>query len=496
MGSSPSSRQRRHLAPSDASLAQLVCEIERAAADDAASLAVSAAAFRRLADHCRDRIRRKAAATLGSGTGADDIVQDVLVIAWGRRATLTQIGDFLAWACGVARNLALDALRAQRGDPLRAAAPLDAARSHTAGGALTRADFERRDLLRRVRLELAALDPHDREALELHYTHGLSTQEVAAALGISRDAAQQRIHRARCRLGARARHLLPIFGVVLAVDRPVSAADAARTRVSSADAARTCASSARPRRSAGGPTTLLTAALALLAIAIVIGVRAFDDGTTIVTRRLTTPAGTTPVVARHTRSLPTDSSATSGLPEAPPTPTHVAWLSHPDYTFWTDATQIDDAFLGASDGAVIDAYGQELLDGVSQYFFFRLSECLREDVLRIDYRAGETAYPRIEIDLQFSLGPGLPAFSSRKPGARMAEQRDIAYRLPDVSLPPIGPVSLSFCIQSAFERALFPEPPGGESRTVQYHASIDYAVLLLAVERISAVARGERRATP
>lgn len=495
MGSSSSSRQRRHLAPSDASLAQLVCEIERAAADDTASLAVSAAAFRRLADHCRDRIRGKAVATLGSGTGADDIVQDVLVIAWGRRATLTQIGDFLAWACGVARNLALDALRAQRGDPLHAAAPLDAARSHTDGGALTRADFERRDLFRRVRLELAALDRHDREALELHYTHGLSTQEVAAALGISRDAAQQRIHRARRRLGARARHLLPIFGVVLAVDRPVSAADAARTRVSSADAARTCASTARPRRSAGGPTTLLTAALALLAIAIVIGVRAFDDGTTIVTRRLTTPAGTTPVVARRTRSLPTDSSTTSGLPEAPQTPTHVAWLSDPDYTFWTDATQIDDAFFGASDGAVIDAYGQELLDGVSQ-FFFRLSECLRDDVLRISYRAGETAYPRIEIDLQFSLGPGLPAFPSRKLGARMAEQRDIAYRLPDVSLPPIGPMTLSLCIQSAFERARFPEPPGGESRTVQYHASIDYAVLLLALEQMSAVASGERQATP
>jgi len=495
MGSS-SSGQRRHLAPSDASLAQLVCEIERAATDDAASLAVAAAAFRRLADRCRDRIRGKAAATLGSGTGVDDIVQDVFVIAWGRRATLTQIGDFLAWACGAARNLALDARRAQRRDPLHAAAPLDAALSHTDDGALTRADLERRDLFRRVRLELAALDRHDREALELHHAHGLSTQEVAAALGISRDAAQQRIHRARRRLGARARHLLPIFGVVLAVDRSVSAADAARTRVSTADAARTCASTTRPRRSAAGPITLLTAALALLATAIVIGVRAFDDGTPIATRRLATPAGTTPVVARRARSLPADSSATSGLPEAPPTPMHVAWLSDPDYTFWTDATQIDDAFLGASDGAVLDDYGQELLDGVSQFFFLRLSECLRDDVLGIKYRAGETAYPRIEIDLQFSLGPGLPAFPSRKPGARMAKQRDVAYRLPDVALDPVGPMMLSMCIQSAFERALFPEPPGGGSRTVQYHASIDYAVLHLALERMFAVARGERRATP
>ena len=496
MGSSSSSRQRRHLALSNVSLAQLVREIERAAADDAASLAVAATAFRRLADHCRDRIRGKAAATLGSDTGADDIVQDVFVIAWGRRATLTQIHDFPAWACKVAHNLALDALGAQRRDPLHAAAPLDAARSHTDDGALTCADLERRDVFRRVRLELAALDRHDREALELHHAHGLSTQEIAAALGISRDAAKQRIHRAGRRLGARARHLLPIFGVVLAVDRPVSAADAARTRVSSADAARTCASTARPRRSAGGPTTLLTAVLALFAIAIVIGVRAFDEGTTIVTRRLTTLAGTTPVVARRTPSLPTDSSATSGLLEAPPTPTHVEWLSDPDYTFWTDATQIDDAFLGASDGAVIDAYGQELLDGVSQFFFLRLSQCLRDDVLRISYRAGETAYPRIEIDLQFSLGPGLPAFPSRRPGARMAKQRDVAYRLPDVSLTPIGPMALSLCIQSAFEWALFPEPPGGGSRTVQYHASIDYAVRHLALERMFAIASGERRATP
>jgi hypothetical protein len=135
----------------------------------------------------------------------------------------------------------------------------------------------------------------------------------------------------------------------------------------------------------------------------------------------------------------------------------------------------------------MDGYGQELLDAVSQFFFSRLSECLREDVLRIGYGAGEATYRRIEIDLQFSLGPGLPAFPSRKPGARMAEQRDVAYRLPDVSLPPIGPMALSLCIQSAFERAMFPEPPGGGSRTVQYHASIDYAVRHLAIERIFAV---------
>lgn len=474
MGSSSSSSRRRHRAPSDASLAQLVHEIERAAgADDTASLAVAGAAFGRLAERCRDRIRRKAAATLGPGTGADDIVQEVLVIAWGRRATLTQIGDFLAWACGVARHLALDALRAQRGDPLHAAAPLDAALSHADGRALTRVDLERRDLFRRVRLELSALDRHDREALELHHAHGLSTQQVAAALGISRDAAQQRIHRARRRLGARARHLLPIFGVVLAVYRGVSAAGAAPT----------CASTARPRRSAVTPATLLTA---LLAVAIVTGGRAFDDAT-IVTQRLTTPAGTTQVAARSTRSLPADSSATSNLPEVPPTVTHVEWLAHPDYTLWTDATQIDDALFGASDGAVMDGYGQELLDAVSQFFFSRLSECLREDVLRIGYGAGEATYRRIEIDLQFSLGPGLPAFPSRKPGARMAEQRDVAYRLPDVSLPPIGPMALSLCIQSAFERAMFPEPPGGGSRTVQYHASIDYAVRHLAIERIFAV---------
>jgi hypothetical protein len=72
----------------------------------------------------------------------------------------------------------------------------------------------------------------------------------------------------------------------------------------------------------------------------------------------------------------------------------------------------------------------------------------------------------------------------------MAEQRDVAYRLPNVFLPPIGPMSLSLCIKPSFDRALFPEPPAGGSRTVQYHASIDYAILPLAFERMFAADGG------
>ena len=73
---------------------------------------------------------------------------------------------------------------------------------------------------------------------------------------------------------------------------------------------------------------------------------------TIGTRRLTTtPAGAAPAVARGTPALAADSSAASDLLEASPTAAHVEWLTHPDYTLWTDATQIDDALFGASDGA-------------------------------------------------------------------------------------------------------------------------------------------------
>lgn len=57
-----------------------------------------------------------------------------------------------------------------------------------------------RDDVRRVKDAMARLNPNDREILRLSVWEQLSNSEVAAVLGVSPEAAAQRLHRARSRL--------------------------------------------------------------------------------------------------------------------------------------------------------------------------------------------------------------------------------------------------------------------------------------------------------
>lgn len=155
---------------------------------------LSAASFSDLYQrHGRD-VYRYAFYLSGNAALAEDIASEVFLRVWSS-AQPVQIATVKAYLLVIARNLYLHDLRhSQRGRELDG--NLATARS------LSR-DLESRQELQQVLAELQQFPEIDRSALLLRAEHGLSYEEIAAALDISVAAAKVKVHRARVRLAER-----------------------------------------------------------------------------------------------------------------------------------------------------------------------------------------------------------------------------------------------------------------------------------------------------
>ncbi len=137
----------------------------------------------------------------GSRAEAEDVLQDVFARVWREAATFDRArGTAAAWLVTLARNRAIDAVRARkrrRGheDDLGRDEPvtLDAPASPEA----TVVDAERSVA---VRAALDTLRPEQRAVLELAYFGGLSHSEIAARLGQPLGTVKTRIAQAVKRL--------------------------------------------------------------------------------------------------------------------------------------------------------------------------------------------------------------------------------------------------------------------------------------------------------
>jgi RNA polymerase sigma-70 factor (ECF subfamily) len=128
-----------------------------------------------------------------------DLVQDVFVKALDRLDTLRDPESFHAWLMSIARHVVIDRQRSsgrQRVDSLDS----DDADEPTAGGPSPEELAELADLAELVAGCVAGLSSRDATAVSMVTQLGLGPQEVAAALGVSRETAKVIIHRARYRL--------------------------------------------------------------------------------------------------------------------------------------------------------------------------------------------------------------------------------------------------------------------------------------------------------
>lgn len=128
-----------------------------------------------------------------SREAAEDLLQDALLAALARLATLRDETRFKAWLLSIVRHRFIDLTRRQRVRP-RAAAEMPELAD----------DEESTTIPSRLDEALGQLNPAYRELLVLAYIEELDSAELAQVLGITRRQATKRLSRARVAL----RHVL------------------------------------------------------------------------------------------------------------------------------------------------------------------------------------------------------------------------------------------------------------------------------------------------
>lgn len=155
----------------------------------------------------RDDLVRFFAARLRSMTAADDLVQDLYI----RVASLEpgeRVENPSAYLYRLASNLMLDRLRSDRRAGARDSAWLQAERLEMGGEGVADEPSAEQSVAARQRLAQVAraisdLPPKTKRAFELHKLEGLTQEETARALGVSRKTVEKQISAALQRLVAR-----------------------------------------------------------------------------------------------------------------------------------------------------------------------------------------------------------------------------------------------------------------------------------------------------
>jgi len=137
--------------------------------------------------YCRSMLREPA--------DAADAVQDTFLIAAAKLRELRDPAKLRSWLYAVARNECLRRLRTRT-----ATAALDDAPDVPSPSAGPGIEAERVELQQLVRSAIDGLNPKDRDVIELSLGHELDGDDLASALGVSRNHAHAVLSRARGQL--------------------------------------------------------------------------------------------------------------------------------------------------------------------------------------------------------------------------------------------------------------------------------------------------------
>lgn len=136
-----------------------------------------------------------------SPADAEDLLQELWLRVWQRADQWEGRGRPLAWLLAIGTNLALNHLRARRGDiSLAGLGEYDPSQIPASlADAIVPGPEEQalwRDQLDRVRAAMAVLPPEKREALRLVRVQGHSLREAAEQLGLPVGTLKSRLHHA------------------------------------------------------------------------------------------------------------------------------------------------------------------------------------------------------------------------------------------------------------------------------------------------------------
>ncbi len=121
---------------------------------------------------------------VGERGAAEDVTQEAFVSIWRSGARYDRSrGSVRAWALGIVRNRAIDALRSVSGRTSKQALD-DSVLEQRASGDLTDAEALRRETAGEVRSALGELPGEQSRVIELAYFGGFSQSEIAAMLSL------------------------------------------------------------------------------------------------------------------------------------------------------------------------------------------------------------------------------------------------------------------------------------------------------------------------
>jgi RNA polymerase sigma-70 factor (ECF subfamily) len=155
-------------------------------------------ACRALVERHLGRVVAFAARVLGSAAEAEDVAQEVFTRVWTSAGSWRPgAARFTTWLHRVALNLCLDRLARRR------EAPLESAPEPVDPGPTPAARLEEAEVRQRVNREIAALPERQRVALALCHYEGLRNIEAAEIMGVTVEALESLLGRARRTLRAR-----------------------------------------------------------------------------------------------------------------------------------------------------------------------------------------------------------------------------------------------------------------------------------------------------
>jgi RNA polymerase sigma factor (sigma-70 family) len=161
------------------------------------------AAARELLKRHREPVYRLVQSLIGDPTEALDVTQETFIAAFAALARFDKDRPFRVWLSRIAINKSRDwARRRAVRKFFTFAAPLEAADAVATQDVAADILLSDRQELTRVRAAIAALPTALKETLLLRTVEGLSEEETALALSISRKAVETRLYRARQTLTA------------------------------------------------------------------------------------------------------------------------------------------------------------------------------------------------------------------------------------------------------------------------------------------------------
>lgn len=141
-------------------------------------------------------ILRYAASVVADRASVEDVAQEVLLVAWRRRADLDPARSLLPWLLVTTRNVALATNRRQLRHATSDLEGVDHLREWERGRDRREAAGE----LAALRDALDGLTQADRELVRLCFVEECSYDEASRALGLTTPATRKRVQRIRARL--------------------------------------------------------------------------------------------------------------------------------------------------------------------------------------------------------------------------------------------------------------------------------------------------------